>query len=158
MLTSPHDGGSAPSPRPVDTRGLHVLMALAGLWFILSPLTIGEPFDSAGLWNNWSVGPTVAMIALLGLLSRKCCVPSRVVLAMLGTWIAASPWIFGYADRIGRLASSLMIGVFITFCALAGAALTPRRDEAGHDQHVQSKPPGAHARDPNPAAAGRRRD
>jgi hypothetical protein len=114
-------------PRAADARGFHVLMALGGLWFIFSPLMVGEPFDSAGVWNNRSVGATVALLAVLGLCSKRCCIPTRAILGFLGMWIAASPWVFGYADRLGRLASSIMIGLFITFCALAGAALTPSR-------------------------------
>jgi hypothetical protein len=126
MLTDLHHASA--EPRPTDTRGLHILMALGGLWFIFSPLVVGEQFDSAGVWNNRSVGAIVALLAVLGLCSKKCCIPTRAALAFLGMWIAASPWVFGYSDRLGRLMSSIMIGLFIMFCAAAGAALTPRRD------------------------------
>src|SRR5665213_1488414 len=85
--------------------GASLLALFAGLWLFVSPLIYGAYGDSSA-WNSWIIG---ALIVLLALFRRRK--PEATSLSwfntILGIWIIASPWVYGYTVSAGRLINSL---------------------------------------------------
>jgi len=101
-----------------------VIAVAAGAWFIMSPAAFGMIPWYTSLWNNVVSGVLVIVAGIAGMAWGRCFSPSRWAIGVLGAWIAASPWIFGYADDMDRLLNTLAVGVVLLF---AVARCAPER-------------------------------
>jgi hypothetical protein len=88
---------------------------LAGIWLFISPWFYGS-FVLGNTWNNWIVGAAIVILAAYRL-GHPVTVWISWVVCLLGIWIFASPWIYGYKVDHGRLVNSLCVGVAILFAA-----------------------------------------
>ncbi|MFD1143666.1 SPW repeat protein [Larkinella insperata] len=89
----------------IPTRVHGVLDYLSGVLFVASPWLFGFADGSAAQWV-----PVIAGLALLGLsiftnyeagLVKSIPMPTHLTVDVLtGIVLAASPWIFGFADRV----------------------------------------------------------
>lgn len=105
----------------------NALRLLLGLWvidapFLYSPLGI----SAATVWNALIVGGCVVMMATMRLVFVREARAFRIAHVMLGVWLAASPWIFGYTDDPLLFWNSVVCGLSIA--ALAVWSLLRYRD------------------------------
>lgn len=96
-----------------DLRAAGPIAFLAGVWFFVSPWFYDSyALDSA--WNNWIVGAAVVVLAAFRL-GYPFAAWIGWVNCLLGIWIFASPWIYGYNVDHRRLVNSLCVSVAIFF-------------------------------------------
>ena len=107
---------TAPIPHQADTHVINVIAVAAGVWFIISPAAFGlTPWDEFQ-WNNVICGALVSVAGIVGIVRRRCMpLPTRRIIGVVGAWIVASPWVFGYADDWDRLLNTLAVGVVLLF-------------------------------------------
>lgn len=98
----------------VETQAINVIAVAAGVWFILSPAAFGlSPWDTTD-WNNAVIGGLVVILGLISLLRGRCAPPRiRQTIAVLGAWIAISPWVFGYAGDLDRVINTVGVGIVL---------------------------------------------
>jgi hypothetical protein len=98
----------------VETQAINVIAVAAGVWFIISPAAFGlAPWDTTD-WNNAITGGLVVALGLVSLVRGRCAPPPiRRIIAVLGAWIAISPWVFGYSDNLDRLINTVGVGIVL---------------------------------------------
>ena len=110
--------------RFVPTRVHGVLDYLVGALLVIVPLVASFPGSGARFWVPAALGAGAVLYALLtdyelGVV-RLLPMPAHLLLdALSGVLLAASPWLFGFADRVW--APHLLAGLFEI-----GAAATTR--------------------------------
>ena len=102
-----------------DIHLINVIAVVAGVWFIMSPAAFGlTPWDVFD-WNNVICGVVVIVAGIAGLVRHRCMTPpTRWIVGIIGGWIVASPWIFGYSDDWDRLLNTLAVGAVLMFAAV----------------------------------------
>jgi ABC-type transport system involved in multi-copper enzyme maturation permease subunit len=75
-----------------------VITLLAGVWLFVSPWVYGATTQNA--WNSWIVGALMFIFALTRVNSTNSAGMSWLN-TVLGAWVFASPWIFGYTGNTG---------------------------------------------------------
>ena len=100
--------------------GVAWINLLAGLGLIASPW-IYRFFDStdASTWNSIVVGIIVALVAAGRLGVGHDAAPWSWINAILGAWMIASPFVYGYSPDPARTANSIIVGVIVLFVALS---------------------------------------
>jgi SPW repeat-containing protein len=98
----------------VETHAINMIAVAAGVWFIISPAAFGlAPWDTTD-WNNAIAGGLVVVLGLASMVQRRCAPPAiRWSLAVLGAWIAISPWVFGYSGDVDRVLNTLGVGIVL---------------------------------------------
>ena len=101
-----------------DVHLINVIAVSAGVWYIMSPAAFGlAPWDVFD-WNNIICGALVIAAGIAGLVRHRCMAPpTRLIVGLIGAWIVASPWIFGYADDWDRLLNTVAVGGVLIFAA-----------------------------------------
>lgn len=111
--------------------GLSILNVLLGIWFFVSPWVFGAAHTS-NAWNAWIVGAALVILA-----AARMSAPAATGLSwinmLLGIWMFASPWIFGYTANTGRFINSLCVGVVVFLASLS--VLNARSSEILYHQH-----------------------
>lgn len=116
---------SEPPPRISDARiAMRVpafVVFLASAWFLVTPLAYyGVSLDVSSV-NCWIVGGILLFSSLLRLWIPLSTVGFSWFNMILGLWVFASPWIFGYTSETGRLVNTLCLGVIITGMSIMSA-------------------------------------
>ena len=92
---------------------------LAGLWLIASPWIYGfAPPAVPDAWNSIVVGILIAAVA--GLRLGGAGGGLAWINVVLGGWMIASPFVYGYVANGARTANSIIVGVIVLVVALAG--------------------------------------
>lgn len=100
-------------------RGASLVNFLAGLWLLASPWIFGA-YGNSSAWNSWIVGALIVVFARMRM-NQPAATRLSWFNSLLGIWIIASPWVYGYTASTGFFIDSLIVG-FVIFCAaLAGA-------------------------------------
>ena len=117
--------------RILPTRIHGLIDYLWGILLILAPHLLGFADDRAAAWTAWIFGASAILYSLatdyeLGLV-RLIPMPAHLALdGLAGAILAASPWLFGFADRV-RL-PHLAFGLFSVVASL----VTRTRAEPPH--------------------------
>lgn len=101
--------------RFVSTRAHALLDYAVGILLILAPWLLGFNDGSAAQWVPVANGAVVLVMSLFtnyeGGLFKSISVPVHLTVDVLsGIVLAASPWLFGFADRI--FLPHLLVGIF----------------------------------------------
>jgi hypothetical protein len=119
--------------RFVPTRVHGMLDYLVGALLVIVPLVVSSPGSGARFWVPAALGAGAIVYALatdyeLGVV-RLLPMPAHLALdALSGVLLAASPWLFGFADRVR--APHLLAGLF-EIAAAAVTRTTPSGERAG---------------------------
>lgn len=99
------------------------LIAVAGGWLLLAPtlLRYSDSGIDAASWNDRTVGPTVAIVAVLRLVSPGVTTVLSLINAALGCWLVAAPFALGYDHAPRALRNDIVLGVVILTLALLSA-------------------------------------
>jgi SPW repeat-containing protein len=100
-------------------RWQHWLIAVLGLWMLISHLVLHYPgFHSALLWNTWVVGLAIVLVSA-GRFIAEIPDPSQdIVHAALGLWLIVSPWLLGFASHVTARNNSVVVGFLVAGIAL----------------------------------------
>jgi hypothetical protein len=100
-------------------RWQHWLIALLGLWMLMSHLVLRySEFHSGLLWNTWIVGLAIILVSA-GRFIAEIPDPSQdIAHAALGLWLIASPWVLGFASHPIARDNSVIVGAFVAGIAL----------------------------------------
>ena len=91
---------------------------LAGIWLIGSGWLYGLPTD--GIVNAIAVGLLIALVAVCRLAAGPGWAWVSWFNAVLGAWMIASPWIYGYADGSAAAWNSAVVGLGVLVLACVG--------------------------------------
>jgi hypothetical protein len=109
---------------PTLTSAPCALALIGGLWLIVSRLVYNYPAagsGTAGLRNGVVIGAAVALIAIARLVSAGSNPTLSLVNVVLGGWMIASPWVYGYDRWTGGFRpawSDVITGAVIAAAAL----------------------------------------
>jgi hypothetical protein len=109
------------------------LALLGGLWLVVSRLVFTLPAISLGprgVLNGIVVGVAIALVAMVRLATPASSPMLSAVTMVLGGWMVAAPWVFGYAHwgaASRPVWSDVVTGAVIALVSLAAwAAGSPR--------------------------------
>jgi len=95
------------------------IVALAGLWTLVSPFILNFSDLTSAMWNAIIVG--ILLIALGGWAALYKDVNTDKVLdwinVVLGLWLIASPFVLGYSTMAAALWSSIITGLVVIVLA-----------------------------------------
>lgn len=92
------------------------LNALFGVWLILAPWAIGFHAHTIATSNSVAVGVLLLATALGAVFVPRAW--EEWTEAVLGLWMAASPWILDYSQLGGATVSAFFTGLLVLACAL----------------------------------------
>jgi len=90
--------------------------ALVGVWLILSPWALGFQSHRGALANAVIIGLLLIAAALGAIFVPRAW--EEWTESALGLWLAASPWVLGYASLQGATASAFISGLLVIVLAL----------------------------------------
>jgi hypothetical protein len=103
------------------------IIVLVGLWLIVSPWALGEePTFQRDVVSVIIAGMFIALLAAGNVWGAA---GSRVlswIIAALGAWVAAAPFLFGYASDTRWTWSSVISGVIVCALGIVDATTRPR--------------------------------
>jgi hypothetical protein len=111
------------------------LAVAAGAWLLVAPFVLSYSTAGAGFrayWNDVLVG-----IAVIAVAAPQIAAPRRLpalpsVGVVLGTWLAAAPFLLGYAAAGGAPHAALndvLVGALLVLLAVLGRSLGRRRPD-----------------------------
>lgn len=114
------------------TKGLTGINTLLGIWLVISPFIFATGL--AGAWNLYIVGAAIAIIAAFNWVrtnqGREALAGASGVNAVLGLWVAISPFVFAYSVAMSWnvVIVGLLVLAFAGYAAYeASRAPAPRR-------------------------------
>ena len=98
------------------------ILAIFGAWFVVSGWALSAARESAGIqWNFIIVGALILLGAIWVALAPLSGRWRDGILALLGIWMAISPWVYGFAKHHSKdLLATLVVGILV----LIGAGLS----------------------------------
>jgi len=92
------------------------LTAIVGAWILVSVWLLpmiqpGINLSGTAQMNHLIVGGAVVVLALAGIFAYQ--IWEEWLLAGLGLWLVASPWILGFSDLGTFVLSDILVGLFL---------------------------------------------
>lgn len=96
------------------------LNMLLGAWLFASPwvLKYADDFPRAA-WSAWISGAAIVLFAAFALYLPKAV--EEIANALLGIWVAVSPWVIGFAANRDVTTNALLVGVLVALLAIWAA-------------------------------------
>lgn len=96
------------------------LNMLLGTWLFASPWLLKYADDVPRAASSaWISGAAIVLVAAIALYSPKAV--EEIANALLGIWVAVSPWVLGFAANRDVTTNALFIGVLATLLAIWAA-------------------------------------
>jgi hypothetical protein len=111
------------------TNRLNWLVALVGLWELLSPFILGYSALTVALWNAVIIGAVLIVLGAGAALYKEVKIDQTLdwINSLLGLWLIVSPFILGYSDAVTAMWNNIIVGLVVL--VLAGwAAFTFRKE------------------------------
>ena len=103
------------------------IIMLVGLWLIASPWVLGEePIFQRGVVSVIISGMFIALLAAGNVWGTSTSQVLSWVIAALGAWVAAAPFVFGDAGDTRWTWSSVISGVIVCALGIVDATTRPR--------------------------------
>jgi hypothetical protein len=96
-----------------------IISLLAGIWLFLSPWVYGAQ-SAPNAYNTWTAATAIIIFSVLRIGSPVKTRMLGAVTLLVGVWVFAAPWLYGYSASTGRLANSLCVGVIVFVTGTAG--------------------------------------
>jgi len=96
------------------------LVAVAGLWALVSPFSLGYSAITMAMWNAVIVGAVLIILAAGAALSRDAGIDRNLdwINAVLGLWLVVSPFILGYSATMAALWNTIIVGLMVIVLAV----------------------------------------
>jgi len=91
------------------------LKMLLGVVLFVSPWLVGYASDTTAAWNAWASGIVIAGLAVAALTAFAEW--EEWVNLVVGAWVAASPWLVGFASHASAMKIHLVIGIIVALIA-----------------------------------------
>jgi hypothetical protein len=94
------NAGGLPRPSAIAASAPSAIALLGGIWLVISRLVFNYPAAGSaadGVLNGVIIGIAVTLVALALMTSSTSNPVLGLVLAALGGWMIAGPWVFNYA-------------------------------------------------------------
>jgi BON domain-containing protein/SPW repeat-containing protein len=102
------------------------ILVLAGLWLIASPWVLGEvPISQPSVLNAVVTGILVALLSAGNIWGATRSTLLSWLIAALGVWTSAAPFVFGYASNSPWTWSSVITGVIVFALGAIDATTRP---------------------------------
>jgi len=96
------------------------LNMLLGAWLFASPWLLKYAADlPRAAWSAWISGAAIVLFAAIALYIPK--VVEEIANALLGIWVAVSPWVIGFAASRDVTTNTLLVGVLVALLAIWAA-------------------------------------
>lgn len=106
---------------------LNWLVAVAGLWQLVSPFILNYSDLTVAMWNAIIVGVVLIVLGAWAALNKEAR-SGRIldwISAILGVWLVASPFVLGYSATATAMWNNIIVGLVVL--VLAGwAAFTAK--------------------------------
>ena len=109
------------------------LVALAGVWLMMTPVLLDRAGSRSGIWSDVLTGAALVVVALLRLVSPIRTALLGLVNVALGVWLVIAPFALHYhGTSVPGRANDLLVGILVTVLAMLGTincsfAWQPRR-------------------------------
>jgi hypothetical protein len=109
------------------------LNLLAGSWLVVAPSVLDYDNTVPGFgvaWNDVAVGISIALVAVVMMVDPFCGFALAVVSFVLGTWLAAAPFVLAAHEKThagAAMWNDLVVGVVVAVLAVVSAALLRSR-------------------------------
>jgi len=116
------------------------VLLLVGIWLVVAPWALGTSADSDSSKNAWTIGALVILTAAWALAKPADETPGWLQ-ALFGTWLFATPWLFGFSGLTEASWNAWLAGASIVVLAcwelieLAAAREAPSRPIHGDAPH-----------------------
>ncbi len=112
------------------SKGLSWVIALGGLWEIISPFVLGYSNNTGALWDSIIIG---IVLLVLGVWSALTTNPgtARVldwINFILGLWLIISSFVLGFSSIAIAMWDLIIVGIIVAVLGIV-AALSVRRTE-----------------------------
>jgi hydrogenase/urease accessory protein HupE len=106
-------------------KSLSWLVALAGLWEVVSPYILGYSVTTLAMWNAYIAGVVLIVLAVWAALSEQTRLDRNLewINAVVGVWLILSPFALNYSTVVAAMWNSIIVGVVVIVLA-AWAATT----------------------------------
>jgi hypothetical protein len=106
-------------------KSLSWLVAVAGLWEVVSPYFLNYTTTTVAMWNAIIVGAVLIVLAVWAALSEAFRLDRNLewVNAVLGVWLILSPFALSYWAVVAAMWNAIIVGVVVIVLA-AWAATT----------------------------------
>ncbi|MEN3308168.1 MAG: hypothetical protein V7603_4370 [Micromonosporaceae bacterium] len=118
-------GGRADAAAGVAASAPAALVLLGGIWLVVSRLVFNFPADAIGprgFLNGIVIGAAIALVAVVRLATPVSSPMLGAVGMVLGGWMVASPWVYGYhhfGAGAGPVWSDVVTGAVVALVSLA---------------------------------------
>lgn len=94
---------------------LNWLVAVAGLWQLVSPFILNFTARTTAMWNAVVIGLVLIVLGVWAALNKEARTSRTLdwVNAILGLWLVASPFVLGYSDMATAMWSSIIVGLVV---------------------------------------------
>jgi len=101
---------------------LNWLVAIIGLWELVSPFALGYSALTVAMWNAVIVGAVLIVLAVGAALYKEASADRTLdwINVVLGVWLAISPFALGYTAMVMAMWNNIIVGLVVL--ALAGWA------------------------------------
>jgi hypothetical protein len=106
-------------------KSLSWLVAVAGLWEVLSPFILGYSATTVAMWNAIIAGVVLIVLAAWAALSEEVRFDRNLewINAVVGVWLILSPFALNYSAVVAAMWNDIIVGVVVIVLA-AWAATT----------------------------------
>ena len=108
-------------------------VAVIGLWEALAPFILGYSFIAAALANALVIGITIIILAAWAGLTSNLISERTLdwVIAVLGLWLIAAPFVLGYSDLTIAMWNAIIVGVVVAGLEIWAALSVPSPTQVG---------------------------
>jgi hypothetical protein len=93
------------------------LNMLLGAWLFASPWLLKYADDlPRAAWSAWISGVAIVLFAAFALTIPKAV--EEIANALLGVWVAVSPWVIGFAANKDATINAIFVGVLVLLLAI----------------------------------------
>jgi len=98
-----------------ELTAMNVVNVLAAVFLFVSPWLFGFAGNQSAAWNAWVSGLVIAGLALAAVVDLQEW--EEWVNVALGVWVAAAPWLLGFAGLAEAMWTHVAVGVAVAVLA-----------------------------------------
>jgi hypothetical protein len=92
-----------------------VINLALGAWLFLTPWIFGFVAEPSASWNAWLSGLVIGALAIAALVAFAEW--EEWINLLLGAWVAAAPWIVGFASHATATRLHILVGIAVAIVA-----------------------------------------